>query len=149
MRSEITAVMALAAKYETSLISRRLRGWLLAVILAPACAAVAGPAFARTVFDGAWSVLIITQSGTCDRAYRYGVQISNGRVLPDGHAAVGLQGQVARDGAIQVSVSAGNNRADGSGRLSGDRGSGLWRGQGSAGTCAGNWEAERREQQEK
>ena len=145
MRSKITGLRALMAKYPTPLISLRLRGWLMAFILALACAAIAGPAFARTVFDGAWSVLIITQSGTCDRAYRYDVHISNGQVLHDEHGAVSLQGQVARDGAIRVSVSAGDNRADGSGRLSRDRGSGLWRGQGSAGACAGNWEAERRE----
>ena len=112
MRSKITGLRALVAKYPTPLISLRLRGWLMAFVLAPACAAVAGPAFARTVFDGAWSVLIITQSGTCDRAYRYDVHISNGQVLHDEHGAVSLQGQVARDGAIRVSVSAGDNRAD-------------------------------------
>ena len=146
MLSEITDLMAFMAKYETPLFSLRPRGWLLAFVLALACTAVAGPAFARTVFDGAWSVLIITQSGTCDRAYRYGVQISNGQVLRDGQdGPVNLQGQVAHDGAIRVSVSAGGNRADGSGHLHRDRGGGLWRGQGSAGACAGNWEAERRE----
>jgi len=28
--------------------------------------------------DGAWSVLIVTTKGDCDRAYRYGVTIANG-----------------------------------------------------------------------
>jgi hypothetical protein len=105
-------------------------------------AASAGTAVARTSYDGSWSVLIITNSGACDRAYRYGVQISNGRVLGDG--LVNLQGRVAPNGAVRVSVSAGDQRADGSGRLSRDRGSGLWRGRGGTGTCAGRWEAERR-----
>ena len=30
-------------------------------------------------FDGTWSVEIITEAGTCDRAYRYPVRIENGR----------------------------------------------------------------------
>jgi hypothetical protein len=82
---------------------------------------------------------IITQSGVCDRAYRYGVQISNGQVLSANGGSVNLQGRVARNGAVQVSVS-----AAGFGRLSRDRGTGAWRGQGSSGSCAGTWEAERR-----
>jgi hypothetical protein len=93
-------------------------------------------------YDGSWSVLIITQSGPCERAYRYGVQISNGRVF-GGDGSANLQGRVAQNGAVRVSVSAGDQRADGSGRLSRDRGSGLWQGQGSSGTCTGRWEAQR------
>ena len=38
-------------------------------------------ATARTPFDGAWSVLIITDRGTCDRAYRYALRIADGRVF--------------------------------------------------------------------
>ena len=118
------------------------------IILAGALAsagtvASAGAAVARMAYDGSWSVLIITQSGACERAYRYGVQISNGRVL-GGDGSANLQGRVAQNGAVRVSVSAGDQRADGSGRLSRDRGSGLWRGQGSNGICAGRWEAQRR-----
>jgi hypothetical protein len=40
-------------------------------------------AVARTSYDGSWSVLIVIQSGSCNRAYRYVVQISHGHVLPD------------------------------------------------------------------
>ena len=121
------------------------RSVVLAGALASAgIAASAGTAVARTSYDGSWSVLIITQSGACDPAYRYGVQISNGDLLYGGGGSVNLQGRVAHNGVVRVSVSAGDQRADGSGRLSGDRGSGLWRGQGSTGTCAGRWEAERR-----
>src|SRR5690242_14876931 len=35
------------------------------------------PASARSNFDGTWSVLIVTQKGSCDRAYRYPVKIDN------------------------------------------------------------------------
>ena len=116
---------------------------LAGVLASTGIAASAGAASARMSYDGSWSVLIITQSGPCERAYRYGVQISNGRVL-GGDGSANLQGHVAQNGAVRVSVSAGDQRADGSGRLSHDRGSGLWRGQGSNGTCAGRWEAQRR-----
>jgi hypothetical protein len=34
---------------------------------------------ARTSFDGNWSVLIVTDAGQCDRAYRYGLVIRDGR----------------------------------------------------------------------
>jgi hypothetical protein len=71
------------------------------------------------------------------------VQISNGYVV-GGSRSANLQGRVANNGAVQVSVSAGDQRAIGSGRLSRVRGSGVWRGQGPTGTCSGRWIAERR-----
>ena len=127
------------------MIGHSFRSIVLAGALASAgIAATTDTAVARTSYDGSWSVLIITDSGVCDRAYRYGVQISNGHVLNEGGGPVNLQGRVAHNGAVRVSVSAGDQRADGSGRLSRDRGGGLWRGQGATGTCAGRWEAERR-----
>ena len=60
-----------------------------------------------------------------------------------GGGAVNLQGQVARDGTIWVSVSAGSASADGEGRLSPASGGGTWRGQGGMGTCVGTWQAVR------
>jgi hypothetical protein len=112
-----------------------------------ACAGIAvaaGTAVARTSYDGNWSVLIVTHRGECDRALRYGVQISNGYVFNGEQGSANLKGRVAPSGAVRVRVSAGSQWADGSGRLFGDRGAGQWRGQGSAGTCAGTWQAERR-----
>jgi hypothetical protein len=127
------------------MITPNLRRVVLAIALASAgMAAIAGAAVARTIFDGTWSVLIVTNSGDCDRAYRYGIQINNGNVVYDGGGPINLQGRVAPNGAVRVSVSAGGQHADGSGRLSRDRGGGVWRGQGSTGSCAGTWEAERR-----
>jgi hypothetical protein len=136
--------LRVSAQGEVSMISYFFRRVALAGALASASiAAPAGTAVARTSYDGIWSVLIITQSGACERAYRYGVQISDGRVL-GGDGSANLQGRVAHNGAVRVSVSAGDQRAEGSGRLSRDHGSGVWQGQGSAGTCAGRWEAQRR-----
>jgi hypothetical protein len=131
---------------EVAMISRPLRSIVLAGALASATiAASAGPAVAGTSYDGSWSVLITTDSGACDRAYRYSVAISDGYVLYAGGGQVNLQGRVARNGTVRVRVVSGEQWADGSGRLFRDHGGGYWRGQGSAGTCAGRWEAERRE----
>ena len=111
---------------------------LAAAALAPA------PASARTAYDGNWSVLIVTNSGSCDRAYRYGLSIQNGAVIYEGSAAVNVAGRVNPNGAVSVRVWAGQQGASGSGRLSRNSGSGNWRGTGSMGTCAGVWSAERR-----
>jgi hypothetical protein len=95
-------------------------------------------------FDGNWSVVIETQSGACDRAYRYGVQIQNGEIFNGGGEPIALEGRVAPSGAVRVSVAAGGQEARGAGRLSRTSGSGNWRGQGARGACAGTWVAERR-----
>src|SRR5271154_2775570 len=145
MLSEITGLMAFKAQYQTGLIGLRLRDWLLTFVLALGCAALAGPAFGRTVFDGDWSVLIVTRGGACDPAYRYGVRITDGTVANDGSSASAVQGRVAPTGAVRVTVRSGNQWADGSGRLSSNRGGGVWKGQSSSGSCSGTWEAERRE----
>lgn len=128
------------------MISPHLRSVVLGFALAAAgITTVAGTtAVASTVFDGSWSVLIVTNSGPCDRAYRYGVQISNGNVVYDGGGPINLQGRVAPNGAVRVSVSAGGQSANGSGRLTRTRGGGVWKGIGSGGACAGVWQAERR-----
>jgi hypothetical protein len=113
-------------------------------LLALACIApVTGTAVARSVYDGSWSVLIITNSGSCDRAYRSGVLISNGYVYSEA-GGINLQGRVAPNGTVRVSVSAGGQAAVGSGRLTRTTGGGVWRGNGNAGVCEGVWRADRR-----
>jgi hypothetical protein len=99
---------------------------------------------ASSAFDGEWSVLIQTRVGSCEPSFRYGVQIQNGEVLNPGGEQVSLEGRVAPNGIVQVSVAAGDQEAHGTGRLSQTSGGGTWRGQGSLGTCAGTWVAERR-----
>jgi hypothetical protein len=113
-------------------------------VSAPIPSRPAPPAPASTAFDGDWSVVIMTQSGGCDRAYRYGVRIANGDVLYDGGGPVDLQGHVYSNGTVRVSVSGAGQQADGQGRLSRTLGTGTWHGQGSLGSCAGVWQAERR-----
>ena len=99
---------------------------------------------AQAGFDGAWSILIVTEAGECDRAYRYSVQIAQGRINYDGSAGVELTGSVDRSGHVSASVQRGGQGAAGTGRLSGNRGRGTWRGKSPTGQCSGYWEAERR-----
>lgn len=102
------------------------------------------PASARTPYDGTWSVLIVTRSGPCDQAYRYGLSIRDGAVFYEGSASVNVNGRVNKAGFVDVRVSAGSQGAAGSGRLGRTYGEGHWRGIGSMGTCVGTWSAERR-----
>jgi hypothetical protein len=119
--------------------------------LAPALAALgilaatvpaSAPASARSNFDGTWSVLIVTQKGTCDRAYRYPVKIDNGSVGYAGEAAFTVSGKVGENGSVIVKVARGSQSANGQGRLSATDGSGMWIA--GTGDCSGVWTAERR-----
>ncbi len=95
-------------------------------------------------FDGRWSVVIITDAGSCDRAYRYGVRISGGRLYYDGDSGAVINGQVDARGNVAVTLSYGGSSASGSGHLSESDGDGRWRGSSSDASCSGRWEAERR-----
>jgi len=100
---------------------------------------------AQARFDGSWNVLFVTESGSCDRAYRYPVAIENGALRYGGEAGfVGLNiaGQVDRRGTLKARVRRGGTQANASGRLQGRFGAGVW----VAPTlgCSGRWRAERR-----
>jgi hypothetical protein len=97
-----------------------------------------------SAFDGRWSVVIQTDKGDCDAAYRYGLSIRNGNVAYAGDAAFEVRGRVAGNGNVHVRVARGARFADGQGRLFRDSGSGVWRGIGE-GACSGRWFAERRD----
>ena len=116
---------------------------LIALGLAASSLWTAPAAIARAPFDGRWSVLIVTDAGTCDRAYRYALDISNGRITYD-DPSFNISGHVDARGRVNVSVSAGGERASGNGELSGDSGRGLWIGHSATSACSGHWEAERR-----
>ena len=111
-------------------------------ILAASALPAAAPAGAKVVFDGAWSVLIVTEKGTCDRAYRYPVKIEKGVVGYAGSASFTVTGKVGDKGDVTVTVARGNQSANGKGRMSATDGSGVWTAAG--GECSGTWTAERR-----
>jgi len=115
--------------------------WALIAILFAGALGAAAPAAATANYDGLWSVVIVTEKGSCDRAYRYPVRISNGAVQNDGPSLINVSGKVGGNGMVTVLVSAGYKTASGTGRLSGKAGGGKW----SGGACAGTWEAERRD----
>src|ERR1700682_480939 len=94
---------------------------LCAVALAPT-----GASAMRGGFDGTWSVLIMTQRGGCSNGVRFGVDIRNGVFYRSGSFDIGVS--VAGNGATRVRVAAGSQSASASGRLSGNSGSGTWRG---------------------
>ena len=95
----------------------------------------------RAAFDGRWSVIISTRSGSCDPQYRLGVRIINGNITYEGGGAANAQGRVSPSGTVAVSLSSGSQAASGQGRLSRDYGTGIWRGRGTAGACSGTWQA--------
>ena len=113
-----------------------------AITLLAATVPASAPASARTNYDGKWSVLIVTHKGSCDRAYRYPVQIDNGSVGYAGESAFTVSGKVGDNGAVTVKVARGNQSANGQGRLSATDGSGMWTA--GSGDCSGTWTAERR-----
>ncbi len=100
----------------------------------------AAPTAATPSYDGLWSVVIVTEQGDCDRAYRYPIRINKGSLVNAGDTAFSISGKVGGNGAVTVTVSHGDKSATGSGRLSRTEGAGSWRG----GSCAGSWSAERR-----
>lgn len=100
---------------------------------------LATPAAAAAPFDGAWTVSISTQKGSCDSG-SIPIEVSDGRIR-SGHPSVAISGRVAHSGGISVTVGGGVKKASGSGRLTGANGSGTWSGGG--GVCSGTWVAER------
>jgi len=121
------------------------RHFILLIALLAAPFWVASRTAAATPYDGLWSVLIITDSGTCDRGYRYALRIVNGRVTYD-DPSFDVSGRVAPGGQVSVSVRHGQSGASGTGRLSAASGTGAgrWSGMSGGSRCAGHWEAEKR-----
>src|SRR6185503_11721541 len=109
-----------------TLISRAIPALAAAAILSASAVPASAPASARSNYDGTWSVLIVTQKGTCDRAYRYPVKIDNGSVGYAGDASFTVSGKVGQNGALTVTVARGSQSAKGTGRLSSSDGSGMW-----------------------
>jgi hypothetical protein len=115
---------------------------LAALAMLASAVPASAPAAAKSNFDGTWSVLIVTEKGTCDRAYRYPIKIDNGTVDYAGNASFTVSGKVQATGAVTVTVARGNQSANGSGRLSPNGGTGSW--VAGSGECSGTWTAERR-----
>lgn len=115
----------------------------LAILSASAAPAFPAPmSVSKPNFDGTWSVLIVTEQGKCDRAYRYPVKIENGAVGYAGSASFTVSGKVGPNGTVTVTVARGSQSANGTGTMSATDGSGVWTA--GSGECRGTWTAERR-----
>jgi len=114
----------------------------LAILAVSTVAASPAPMSAKPSFDGSWSVLIVTEHGKCDRAYRYPVKIENGAVGYAGSASFTVSGKVDPKGTVTVTVARGSHSATGTGRMSDSDGTGTWTA--ASGDCSGTWTAERR-----
>jgi len=123
--------------------ARSLRRILLSTLVLLAAAAPASAASSQASFDGRWSAVIITDAGTCDRSYRYGLVVSGGRIHYAGDSSVAISGGVDSRGRVSVSLRSGQSAARGSGRLSRSDGGGRWQGVSSGARCSGRWMAER------
>ena len=107
-----------------------------------ACVALASAPQAQAAgFDGRWSVLIITQSGDCDAAYRYDINVDGGKLSYAGGSDFTVSGSVSGGGAVSVNIKRGEQGASGSGKLSGNAGSGKWSGKSANAAFSGRWEA--------
>jgi hypothetical protein len=111
-------------------------------ILAVAALSPTGALAARAAFDGSWSVQIATSRGACPSDVGFAVDVRDGVVSAGGLLTV--SGNVAANGVTRVRISSGNQSASGTGRLSGNAGSGTWQGVSAQGACAGKWSASRR-----
>jgi hypothetical protein len=117
--------------------------WLLAGFALAAAIALAGGAKAGATFDGSWKVTIITQSGNCDPAYSYPVKVVDGHISYSGDGSFDISGRVGEAGAVSVAIARGDQKANASGKLSANSGSGQWSGKSSGTACSGRWEATR------
>ena len=96
---------------------------------------------ARSLYDGSWDLLFVTQRGSCDLTYSFSVNIADGVVTHPN--LVKFRGHVARSGAVRASVAVPDKYASGSGRLSSNSGRGTWSGYSGGARCAGYWTAQR------
>src|ERR1700735_3134179 len=91
---------------------------MLAVPLSGASAAKRAPTRAPAPppsvaqFDGNWSVSIVTDSGACDRGYRYAVHIRDGQIYYD-NPSFSVSGQVTPRGYVSVTVGARSQQGGG------------------------------------
>jgi hypothetical protein len=112
--------------------------WIIAVACLVASASVAR---ARSVYDGSWDLVFVTQAGSCDSSYNFTANISDGIVTHPN--LVKFRGYVAKSGSVQASVTVQDKFASGTGRLSGTSGRGKWSGRQGSARCSGYWTAQR------
>jgi len=115
--------------------------FLICVSVASSLVGPASVAEARSLYDGSWDLLFVTQRGTCDPNYNFTVNINDGIVTHPN--LVRFKGYVAPTGAVRASVTVQDKYASGTGKLSNNTGRGTWRGFSGTTRCSGYWTAQR------
>ena len=111
-------------------------------MIAAACfIAPASVAHARSAYDGSWDLVFVTQTGACDSAYNFTVNVSDGILTHPN--LVKFKGHVAKSGSVHASVTVHDKFASGTGRLFGTSGRGRWSGRAGSARCSGYWTAQR------
>jgi hypothetical protein len=91
--------------------------------------------------DGIYAVDISTRQGDCDKAYRWMISVSDGRVNSVGATPMAASGQISGSGTVNLAFRRFGQVAMVTGRFASGYGSGTW----SSPTmqCAGSWRAVR------
>ena len=92
-------------------------------------------------FDGSWNVVLITQSGGCERSGQVAGQIVNGALVYSA-GGVSVSGRVNSEGKLNGKATMGPYYLIGSGRLVSNSGSGTWQAVSSCWTLLGYLERE-------
>jgi hypothetical protein len=111
---------------------------MAAALLCHATGAVAKPV---TAYDGAWSLVFVTQRGACDPSYNFNVNVAGGIITHPN--LVRFRGRVTQSGVVHASVTVQDKHADGAGKLSRTAGQGRWNGYSGTARCSGYWTAQR------
>jgi hypothetical protein len=98
------------------------------------------------IFDGDWTVTVVTERGKCDHTYSYHVRVNGGAVHYTDYNSVSVGGTVTPQGVVRVGIRHHDDTASGIGHLGERTGSGEWHGSGKDGACSGRWRAQRRQQ---
>ena len=111
-----------------------------AAVLAAGISLVSSAALAYGVYDGPWTVTMMTTRGSCSAFTSFGVQIVNGIVQASGGGFT-LRGRVSRNGAVSATAGSADQVAHAHGRLAMRSGGGTWVSPQKG--CSGRWTATR------
>lgn len=100
------------------------RIFLLTAFLLSVTALLPRPALADSN-GGQWGVVLIAESGSCDRGFRYPVLVTNtGAASYQGDSDITFTGTVSPDGAMKFTAGKGTMKASGTGKLADGKGAG-------------------------
>jgi hypothetical protein len=81
------------------------RLWIQTCVLLLTCFGFTSPSLARSSFDGAWSVVVVTRAGACTPTVRYPVAITDGIVTNGGGSPASVSGRVSPTGGQPIRYS--------------------------------------------